>query len=270
MSDQNPNPDDNDLEDASLSGREKAMGFWDHLEELRSTLIKSIIAFAVFAGAIGIFMTEFNQVLLRPFLKIAAEYPDANLQLGIMSPMESFNIVIQMCLLGGLIMAMPFILFFVGQFVAPALTEKEMKAVVPMCASALVLFIGGACFAFFILIPSTMRVSMQITEMLGFKFQWTAASYYSLLTIMVLGIGASFEFPLLIVLLVWLGVLTTDFLRKYRRHAIVVIFVIAAIATPTPDPLNQTIFAIPLYVLYELAILASSRVEKRKKKNEQL
>jgi sec-independent protein translocase protein TatC len=83
---------------------------------------------------------------------------------------------------------------------------------------------------------------------------------------LVLGVGASFEFPLVIVLLVWLGVMTTEFLRKYRRHAIVVIFVLAAIVTPTPDPITQAMFAAPLYVLYEIAILASSRVEKRKKK----
>jgi sec-independent protein translocase protein TatC len=87
-----------------------------------------------------------------------------------------------------------------------------------------------------------------------------------LVTWLTLGVGVSFEFPLVIVLLVWLGVMTTDFLRKYRRHAIIVIFIIAAIVTPTPDPITQTMFAIPLYVLYEIAIIASSRVEKRKEK----
>jgi sec-independent protein translocase protein TatC len=74
-----------------------------------------------------------------------------------------------------------------------------------------------------------------------------------------------FEFPLVIILLVWLGVLSTDFLRKYRRHAIVLIFVIAAVVTPTPDPVTQTIFAAPLYLLFEISILVSSRVEKRKR-----
>lgn len=264
MSDSNRNPDETDQDDASLSSNEKAMGFWDHLEELRGTLIKSIIAFGICAGGIGIFLSEFNHLLLGPFNSIAAEYPDQGLTLGVMSPMESFNIIIQMCLLGGLIMSLPFILFFIGQFVAPALTEKEMKAVLPMCVSAGMLFVMGACFAFFFLLPSTMRVSVEIAQLLEFKFQWTAASYYSLLTIMVLGIGAAFEFPLVIVLLVWLGMLTTDFLRRYRRHAIVAIFVIAAIVTPTPDPLNQTFFAVPLYLLYEIAILASARVEKRR------
>jgi sec-independent protein translocase protein TatC len=79
-------------------------------------------------------------------------------------------------------------------------------------------------------------------------------------------VGAAFEFPLVIVLLVWLGIVTTDFLRKYRRHAIVVIFIIAAIVTPTPDPITQSMFAAPLYALYEIAILVSARVEKRKKR----
>ena len=83
-------------------------------------------------------------------------------------------------------------------------------------------------------------------------------------TWLVLGVGASFEFPLLIVLLVYMGVMTTAFLRKYRRHAIVVIFIIAAVVTPTPDPFTQTLFATPLYLLYEIAIIAGRRIEKRR------
>ena len=153
-----------------------------------------------------------------------------------------------------------------GQFVAPALTPKELKAVLPLCISAFVLFLLGAAFAFFLLVPSTLRVSVEINQIFGFAIRWTPGSYYSLVTWLTLGVGVSFEFPLVIVLLVWLGVMTTDFLRKYRRHAIIVIFIIAAIVTPTPDPITQTMFAIPLYLLYEIAIIASSRVEKRKEK----
>jgi sec-independent protein translocase protein TatC len=188
------------------------------------------------------------------------------IDLGTTSIMEGFNVVIQMCVLGGLALSLPFILYFIGQFVAPALTEKELKAVLPLCGSAIVLFLIGAAFAFFLLVPSTLRVSVEINQMLGYAMRWTPGSYYSLLTWLTLGVGASFEFPLVIVLLVWLGVMTTAFLRKYRRHAVVVIFIIAAIVTPTPDPITQTMFAIPLYLLYEIAIIASARVEKRKNK----
>ncbi|MCX6950969.1 MAG: twin-arginine translocase subunit TatC [Verrucomicrobia bacterium] len=253
MSDSENHPDNPDANAELTSPREKPMGFWDHLEELRSTII-------------GIYMKEFNDVLMWPLNSVRAGYPSAIIDLGTTSIMEGFNVVIQMCVLGGLAMSLPFILFFVGQFVAPALTEKELKAVLPLCASALVLFLMGASFAFFLLVPSTLRVSIEINQMFGFAMRWTPASYYSLLTWLTLGVGASFEFPLVIVLLVWLGVMTTAFLRKYRRHAIVVIFIIAAIVTPTPDPITQTMFAIPLYLLYEIAIIASSRVEKRKEK----
>jgi sec-independent protein translocase protein TatC len=85
-----------------------------------------------------------------------------------------------------------------------------------------------------------------------------------MLSWLVLGVGATFEFPLVIVLLVWMGIMTTAFLRKYRRHAIVVIFILAAIVTPTPDPIVQSMFAAPLYGLYEIAILVSTRVEKKR------
>ncbi len=266
MSDSEKPSDNPDTTSEANSPREKPMGFWDHLEELRGTIIKSVVVFIVFAVIIGIYMKEFNDVLMWPLVSVKAQYPAVVLDLGTTSIMEGFNVVIQMCVLGGLGMSLPFILFFIGQFVSPALTEKELKAVLPLCLSAMVLFLLGAAFAFFLLVPSTLRVSVEINQMFGYALRWTPGSYFSLLTWLVLGVGASFEFPLVIVLLVWLGVMTTDFLRKYRRHAIVVIFVIAAIVTPTPDPITQAMFAAPLYVLYEIAILASSRVEKRKKK----
>jgi sec-independent protein translocase protein TatC len=139
-----------------------------------------------------------------------------------------------------------------------------MKAVLPLCISAMILFLMGASFGFFLLVPSTIEVSLKFNEMLGFTTRWTPGAYYSMLSWLVLGVGASFEFPLVIVLLVWMGVMTTAFLRKYRRHAIVVIFILAAIVTPTPDPIVQSLFAAPLYALYEIAIIVSSRVEKKR------
>jgi sec-independent protein translocase protein TatC len=244
--------------------REKPMGFFDHLEEMRWTLIKCAATFLLFAGLIGYFLKEFNDVLLWPLNSVKVDYPTFALELSTVSIMEVFNVIIQMCLLGGLVMALPFCLLFIGQFVAPALTAKELKAVLPMCVSALVLFLLGAAFAYFLLVPSTIRVSIELNTFFNYAARWTPGSYYSLLTWLVLGVGTSFQFPLIIILLVWLGLMTTAFLRKYRRHAVIVIFVIAAIVTPTPDPVTQSMFAAPLYLLYEIAIIASSRVEKRK------
>lgn len=243
-------------------GRDRPMGFFEHLEDLRWTLIKSAVVFIVFAALIGIFMKQFNDVLLWPLHSVQAANPKLQLELGTTSIMEGFNVVIQMCFLGGIVLSAPFILLFIGQFVSPALTERELKVVLPLCLAALFLFLCGATFSYFLLVPSTLRVSVELNQYFDFVMRWTPGSYYSLLTWLVLGVGASFEFPLLILLLVYMGIMSTAMLRKYRRHAIVAIFIIAAVVTPTPDPFTQTLFAAPLYLLYELAIIAGRRVER--------
>jgi sec-independent protein translocase protein TatC len=171
-----------------------------------------------------------------------------------------------MCVLGGLALSAPFMLFFAGQFVGPALSEKEKRAVLPLCVAAFVLFFIGAAFGFFLLMPNTIRMAVHLNDFLGFAYRWTAGTYFSTLSWLVIGVGATFEFPLVVVLLVWIGLLTTEFLRKYRRHAIVVIFILAAVLTPDPNPVTQTFLAVPLYLLYEISIIVSSRVEKRKRK----
>ena len=240
------------------------MGFWEHLEELRGVIVKSVIAFVVCAVLVGVFIREFNEALRWPLINVQKDYPNLPIDLGTMKIMEVFTMIIQMCVMGGLVLAAPLILYFIGQFVAPALTEREMKAVLPMCISALILFLIGACFGFFVLMPATIEVALKLNEFFDLELRWTAADYYSTLSWLVLGVGGAFEFPLVVVLLVWLGVLSTAFLRKYRRHAIVAIFVMAAIITPTPDPVNQTIFAAPLYLLFEISILVSARIEKKR------
>ncbi len=262
-------PDDFDQTASPAEGiapRERPMGFLDHLEELRWTLVKSAIAFAVFASLIGIFLKEFNDALLWPLHHVQAQMPpnSFNLDLGTTSIMEGFTVIIQMCLMGGLVLAAPFILFFIGQFVSPALNEKELKLVVPGALTAFVLFLMGAAFSFFLLVPSTIRVSLELNELLGFTTRWTPGNYYSLLTWLTVGVGAAFEFPMLIVLLVYMGMVTVAKLRSWWRHALVAIFIISAVVTPTPDPVTQSMLAIPLYALYWIAILVASRVEKRK------
>jgi len=241
---------------------DRPMGFFEHLEDLRWTLVKCAVVFAVFTALIGIFMRQFNDAILWPLHSVQAADPKLVLELGTTSIMESFNVVIQICFLGGIVLSAPFILLFIGQFVSPALTERELKVVLPLCLAALLLFLCGATFSYFLLVPSTLRVSVQLNEYFGFVMRWTPGSYYSLLTWLVLGVGASFEFPLLILLLVYMGIMSTAMLCKYRRHAIVAIFIIAAVVTPTPDPFTQTLFAAPLYLLYELAIIAGRKVEK--------
>lgn len=240
------------------------MGFFDHLDELRGTLVKCAIAFVVAASLIGIFMKEFNDVLMWPLNTVRHDNPEFVLDLSTRAPMEVFSIIMQMCTMGGLVLASPFMFLFAGQFVAPALSEKELRAVLPVCGTAMALCLLGASFGFFLLVPSTLKVALEINQFFGYKTLWTPESYYSLLMWLVGGVGASFEFPLLIVLAVYIGVLKVATLRKFRRHAIVAIFIIAAVVTPTPDPVTQSMMAAPLYILFELAIIAGARVERRR------
>jgi len=139
-----------------------------------------------------------------------------------------------------------------------------LKMVLPVGFSSVLLFLAGCTFSFFLLVPSTIRVSLELNQLFNYVPRWTPAAYFSLLTWLVLGVGASFQFPLLIILAVYLGLLEIATLRKYRRHAVIVIFVIAAIVTPTPDPFTQAMFAAPLYLLYEIAIIVGSRITKRR------
>jgi sec-independent protein translocase protein TatC len=241
------------------------MGFLDHLEDLRWTLIKSAIVFGLFVTLVAYWVDDFSHVLSWPLEKVRVDYPKMSTELITNSPMGVFSVIIDICLIGGLVLSLPFILFFFGQFIAPALTKRELKVLLPTCASAMFLFLGGASFGYFLLTPSTLRVSYELNQMLGYTVMWTADRYYSLLMWLVLGMGAAFEFPLLIVLAVYMGLIQVATLRKYRRHAIVVIFIIAAVVTPTPDPFNQTLFALPLIVLYEVAIFVGAQLKRRRK-----
>lgn len=257
-------PEHPEEDEAPVPPGEKPMGFFDHLEELRWTLMKSVVVYVAFAVVIGVYLREFNDLLLWPLNNVKGDFPKLAMDLSTTSVMESFSIVIQLCCFGALLPASPFVFFFIGQFVGPALTKKEKRLVVPGCLAVLVLFILGAAFGYFLLMTTTIKSAAQLNEYFGFATRWTPASYYSLLSWLVIGVGASFEFPLVIVLLIYMGVMKVEFLRKYRRHAIVVIFIIAAVVTPTPDPFTQTLFAAPLYVLFELSIFVGARVQKRR------
>jgi len=251
--------------DEELVHGKKAMGFLEHLEDLRVTLIKCAVVFGIFVTAIAYFVNKFAEALSWPLEKVRADFPKMSTDLITNSPMGVFSVIIDICLIGGLVLSLPFFLFFIGQFIAPALTKRELKVLLPTCASAFFLFLGGSAFGYFVLTPSTIRVSYELNQMLGYSVMWTADRYYSLLMWLVLGMGSAFEFPLLIVLAVYMGLVEVATLREYRRHAIVVIFIISAVVTPTPDPVNQSMFALPLIVLYEVAIFVGAGLKRRRK-----
>jgi sec-independent protein translocase protein TatC len=256
-----------DSDESESTPAEKLMSFWDHLAELRGTLIKSVMVVIAFTALLGYYIVDVMALLQEPFDTVRSEYPQHNIQLVAHDMSDGLNMVVKTCLFGGFLLATPFILFFVAQFVAPALTNREKDAVVPLCIASFVLFICGMAFGFFILVPSAIRAFIEVNILLKWPMNaWSITGYYGNMTMLVFGLGLAFQFPLVLVLLTWLGLANAAAMRTYRRHAIVGIFVLAAIATPGSDVNAQVLFAVPLCVLYEIAIFVCARIEKRRER----
>lgn len=259
-----PEPPEGTSKVDNPSGSEGEMTFLDHLEDLRWTLFKSLCAFGIAALIIGAFLTHFSELLRWPY-EFAVRGRDIEMS-GLVntSILGVFSVIFYLLIGGGFALSLPFILFFIGQFVAPGLNEREMRLLRPACLGALVLFLAGALFSFFILVPAALRASIIFNEMLGFAPLWTAASYYGLLTWMVLGVGIAFQFPLVLLILVFLEILSRAQLIAFRKYSIVLFLCIGAVVTPTTDPVTFILLALPMSLLYELAIAGAGRIERNK------
>lgn len=244
------------------------MGFLDHLEELRWTLVKCAIVTVLFAILAGVFMPQVRAFLEWPWTHALADYPGLSLQLRTDTPMEVYGVMVQICVTPALVAAAPFMLFFLGQFVGPALSEKEKGVVFPGVVAAVLLFLAGAAFSFLLLVPASIKVAIDANEWMGYAMIWTVGSYYSLMTWLVVGMGAVFEFPLLVLALTYLGIVEVATFRKSRRLVIVICFIVAAVITPTPDPITQTLVAAPLWALFEISLIVGAHIEKKKAKQE--
>lgn len=240
------------------------MSFLDHLEDLRWTLVKSFSAFGVACILIGLFLTRFSELLRWPYLFAVSGREIEMSGLINTSILGVFSVIFYLLLGGGFALSLPFILYFIGQFVSPGLNERELRLLRPACLGALILFIAGAAFSFFILVPAALRASIIFNEMLGFAPLWTAASYYGLLTWMVLGVGIAFQFPLVLLILVFLEILSKAQLVAFRKYSIVLFLCIGAVVTPTTDPVTFILLALPMSILYEIAIIGAGRLERNR------
>lgn len=272
MSDQeNPLPedlfDDEELELEDMPEIEEEsghMGFLEHLEDLRWTLFKSICAFGIACILIGVFLAQFSDVLRWPY-DFAVGGRELEMS-GLIntSILGVFSVIFYLLLGGGFALSLPFVLYFIGQFVAPGLNERELKLLKPACTLAFILFFLGSTFSFFILVPAALRASIIFNEILGFAPMWTAASYYGLLTWMVMGVGIAFQFPLVLMILAFLDIITRSQLIGFRKYSIVLFLCIGAVVTPTTDPVTFILLAIPMSILYELAIFGAGRIERKR------
>ena len=241
------------------------MTFLEHLEELRVVLFKSAAAFLTAFILVAVFFQQITGLLRTPVEKAMGNHGVTE-ALVTTSPFGVFSFLLQLGFLGGIALASPFILYFASSFIAPGLNQKERRTLLPGAFVALLLFSLGCLFSYTVLVPSALNVSIYLNELLGFSLVWAADRYMNLLIWMVLGIGLSFEFPLVITILVYVGILTVAMLKQFRRYAIVIIFVLAAFITPTADPITQGLMAGPMILLYEAAIIVGGFIERRKKR----
>jgi sec-independent protein translocase protein TatC len=240
-----------------------AMGFFEHLAELRQRLLYSIAAAGV-GCLLGLYFWEPIYRLLA--VPIFAAFARAGLdqRLVFTSPLEPVKFALQVGLYAGIFLAAPFIFWQVWLFVAPGLYRNERRIVLPFILSSSALFLLGGWFAHGVVLPLTLTFLLEFGKPF-FQALISINEYFSLWLTMVIWMGIIFQMPVLIFILSWLGVVTPGFLWHYFRHAMVVIALMAAVVTPTTDAFTMMVFAAPMIALYTLGIGVSYLVHLRRR-----
>ena len=232
----------------------RPMTVLEHLVELRQRLIKALLALII--------TTSLSLIFTRRFLALLTAPMGDNLPQAI-SPTETIVIYFKVALIGGLVLAMPVIIYQFIRFIIPGLLPHEKRYLYFIVPAASLLFASGVAFAYYVMLPAA------IPFLLGFmgdiiRQQWSIEKYMSLVTGLLFWVGVIFETPLVIAFLAYLGVVSPGMLWKNFRYAIVIIAIIAAVATPTPDPINMSLLMLPLVLLYLLSILLAVFVYRRR------
>src|SRR5580704_12067481 len=227
------------------------MGFLDHLEELRRRLVYSMVLVGVGFGICWWKVERIYDVMQRPIME-ALKANGVSEKLVYLNPTEPFNLYLKIAGLAGLFLTSPFVLYQVWMFISPGLYRNEKRYAVPFMVSTIALFTTGGYFGYRVVYPRALEFLIHF----GRQFQpmITIGEYTSLFLSIILGMGLIFEMPILIFFLALMGIVTAGFMWKNFRYSILIIFIIAAIVTPTPDVLNMCIFAAPMIGLYVVSI----------------
>jgi sec-independent protein translocase protein TatC len=222
------------------------MSLMEHLDELRRRIIHSATYLAAGFFVVWFLHDRLVQLIQAPLNKIGKN-------LVFTHPMDALNLDLQVSLIGGAILASPFILFQVWLFIAPGLYQREKRFVVPFMLSTVGLFLGGAFFGYYWVLPGALKILI-IGFGKNFTPMVTIEEYSSFFLSIILGLGISFEMPVVIFFLAMFGIVSPRFLWKNFQYAILVVFVIAAIICPSPDPWTMCIYAVPMLTLYVIGI----------------
>lgn len=234
------------------------MSFMDHLGELRTRIMWSLGSAGV-GLVIAVFITDpVMRFISRPLAKMGTD-------LVFTSPTEAFWTWMKVAMVLAIFISMPALLFQVWKFVSPGLHDHEKKYAAPFIIIGSLLFLLGGSFAMLIIIPYASTFLVTFGQEKGWKAMITVSSYTDFVIKFALAFGIVFEMPVVITVLALIGVVTPQFLSKNRKYAILINFIIAAVLTPTPDIINQTLMAGPLCILYEIGIICA-RLAVRKRK----
>lgn len=237
---------------------EDGMSFLDHLEELRWRIVKAVIG-VVAGGIIAAVFIDWimNVVLLKP-----ATMTVPPLELQNIKPFGQFSLYMEVIITCGVILSIPNILYQIWKFIEPALKPSEKKYVSSIVFFSSLCFISGIIFAYFVMLPTSLGFFAQFGSAI-IKNIIAVDEYYSFIISVMLTAGIVFELPMISFFLSKIGILKPTFMRKYRKHAIVLILLIAGIVTPSPDVTSQMLLGVPLFLLYEISILICKFSQKK-------
>ncbi|MCL6494164.1 MAG: twin-arginine translocase subunit TatC [Ignavibacterium sp.] len=238
------------------SYEEKEMTFIEHLEELRWRIIYSLIGIAIGTVIAWIFIDLLvEEILLRPA-------KENGVSLQNLKPFGQIFLYFQIALIAGLILSIPNVFYQFWKFISPALRKNERKYILAIVIFTTVCFLAGIAFAYFVMLPLALSFAVQFGTQ-TIKNEFAVDEYMSIIISVMLAAGLIFELPMLSFFLSKLGILKPSFMRKYRKHSIVIILIAAAVLTPGTDPVSQVILAVPLVLLYEISILVSKFSQKK-------
>ena len=236
--------------------------FLAHLEDLRWTIIRCVGALAV-GVCICAFTAKYILAALYVPYRQAGRKPEDLFNFGVIDP---FSIHMEISIFGGVMLSLPFMLYFVGEFLLPALTLRERRFIAPVFAAGAVLFLIGVSFCYAFVLRATLLFFIGYSSYLGFTTMWTAKGLIDFEVQMLMGFGLAFELPLVILVLNLLGFISAAQMASKRRHAAFVIFIAACCIIPSTDLFSLSVLVVPMYLLYEICIWIAYFAEHRKAK----
>jgi sec-independent protein translocase protein TatC len=236
------------------------LSFMEHLKELRKRLGRSLLGVAIGMALTGGFVERIFHELMQPVLD---SLPEKQRALHYTSYIEPLMVYLKVAVYGGVFLAVPWVLWQLWQFVAPGLYKREKRVVIPFLACGTLLFYAGAAFCYFLIMPAAFPAMAAIANDASLSPVLTMSEQLSLVLAMLLGFGVVFEVPVVLAFLSMIGVVEWRTLAKYRRFAIIVNVLAAALITPTGDPLNLALMAVPMIVFYEIGIILARILGKK-------